>query len=109
MMPGPSQKHEVSTKALGTRLEHQVNIELCEIYKWLCANKLSINIDKTNFVIFRSPQKRVNYVPKLFMNNMLLKQEDSIKYLGIHIDSHLNWKSQIIYILNCVITSHSQY
>jgi hypothetical protein len=81
-----------------SNLEHQVNIELCEIYKWLCANKLSSNIDKTNFVIFRSPQRRVNYVPKLFMNNMLLKQEDSIKYLGIHIDSHFNSKSQIIYI-----------
>jgi hypothetical protein len=81
-----------------SNLEHQVNIELCEIYKWLCANKLSSNIDKTNFVIFRSPQRRVNYVPKLFMNNMLLKQEDSIKYLGIHIDSHFNSKSQIVYI-----------
>ena len=76
-----------------SNLEYLINIELLEVYKWLCANKLSINIEKTNFVIFRSSQKRVNYVPKLYINNMRLKQEDSIKYLGIYTDSHLNWKS----------------
>ena len=81
-----------------SNLEYLINIELLEVYKWLCANKLSINIEKTNFVIFRSSQKRVNYVPKLYINNMRLKQEDSIKYLGIYIDSHLNWKSQVLHI-----------
>ena len=44
----------------------------------------------------RSLKNRVNYEPKLYINNMLLKQEDSIKYLGIYIDSHLNWKSQVL-------------
>ena len=38
-------------------------------------------------------------MPKLDVNNMLLKQEDSIKYLGIYVDSHLNWKSQVLYII----------
>ena len=81
-----------------SNLEYLINIELLEVYKWLCASKLSINIDKSNSVIFRSPQKRVNYAPKLYTNKMLLKQEDSIKYLGIHIDFYLNWKSQMFYI-----------
>ena len=81
-----------------SNLEYLINIELLEVYKWLCANKLSINIEKTNFVIFRSSQKRVNYVPKLHINNMRLKQEDSIEYFGIYIDFHLNWKSQVLHI-----------
>ena len=67
-----------------SNFEYLINIELLEVYKWLCANKLSI--------------KRVNYVPKLYINNVRLKQEDSIKYLGIYIDSHLNWKSQVLHI-----------
>ena len=29
---------------------------------------------------------------------MRLKQENSIKYLGIYIDSLLNWKSQVLHI-----------
>ena len=80
-----------------SNLEYQIKVELVEIHKWLCANKLSIHIEKTNFAIFHSPPKRVNDVPKLYINNMLLKQEDSIKCLGIYIDCYLNWKSQILY------------
>ena len=33
-------------------LEARVNQELKHVHDWLCANKLSLNIDKTNFVIF---------------------------------------------------------
>ena len=35
-----------------TNLEKTVNFEFNKIYSWLCANKLSLNIDKTNFVLF---------------------------------------------------------
>ena len=66
-----------------------------EVFSWLCANKLSLNIGKSNYVIFRPPQKSVNYSINLKMNNQTLMYENSIKYLGIMIDSHLNWKSQV--------------
>ena len=79
-------------------LEQYINVELCNVYEWLCANKLSLNIDKTNVVIFRCRQKRINHMPKFFINNLPLKQEESIRYLGIYIDSHLNWKTHIHYI-----------
>ena len=39
-------------------LEETVNRELGEINTWLCANKLSLNIDKTHFVIFHPHQKK---------------------------------------------------
>ena len=38
-------------------IEETVNRELGEINTWLCANKLSLNIDKTHFVIFHPYQK----------------------------------------------------
>ena len=40
-------------------------------------------------------------IPKsvtLFINNQSLTEENSIRYLGIYIDSNLNWKSHINYI-----------
>ena len=40
-------------------LEETVNRELGEINTWLCANKPSLNIDKTHFVIFHPYQKKV--------------------------------------------------
>ena len=29
-----------------------INAELEKVYKWLCSNKLSLNIKKTKFIIF---------------------------------------------------------
>ena len=37
-----------------------VNDELCKLYDWLIANKLSLNIKKSNYVIFRPRQKMSN-------------------------------------------------
>ena len=42
-------------------LETVVNTELTKIHNWLTANKLSLNIKKSNFVIFHQFQKRLNY------------------------------------------------
>ena len=35
-----------------------VNSELKKITCWFCTNKLSINVEKSNFIIFRPRQKR---------------------------------------------------
>ena len=40
-------------------LESTVNNELSEVYAWLIANKLSLNIKKSNFVIFRPRQEKL--------------------------------------------------
>ena len=37
-------------------IQKVVNRELCKVCKWLEENRLSMNIDKTNFVIFHSRQ-----------------------------------------------------
>jgi len=64
-------------------LQSNINMELNNIYIWLCANKLSLNIDKSNFVIFQPPQKKLIQDVKLTINRKELTREYSIKYLGI--------------------------
>ena len=92
-----------ANKSLKT-LESVVNFELREVCKWLNANKLTLNIKKSNFVIFRPSQKPITYQPtiKLFDNNskkyIPLESKDYIKYLGILIDYNLSWKQHINYI-----------
>ena len=76
-----------SGKKLQT-LELNLNRDLISVNQWLCANKLSLNIDKSNFVIFRPPQKKVNYNIKLKIDNKDIKEMKSIKYLGVYIDCH---------------------
>ena len=46
-------------------LEETVSRELGEINAWLCANKLSLNIDETHFAIFHPYQKKLNYSMKI--------------------------------------------
>ena len=77
-------------------LELNLNRDLISVNQWLCANKLSLNIDKSNFVIFRPPQKKVNYNIKLKIDNKDIKEMKSIKYLGVYIDCHLKWKEHIL-------------
>ena len=80
-------------------LQTNLNRELHNIHVWLCANKLSLNVDKSNFVIFHPPQKKINNDIKLNINGKELKRHFCIKYLGVLIDSHLNWKNQVDYIV----------
>ena len=79
-------------------MTHELNLnrDLISVNQWLCANKLSLNIDKSNFVIFRPPQKKVNYNIKLKIDNKDIKEMKSIKYLGVYIDCHLKWKEHIL-------------
>lgn len=78
-----------------TALETTLNSELVKVHNWLCANKLLLNIDKSNFVIFHPPQKKLPTNIEIFVHNYQLKREYSIKYLGILIDSNLTWKNQV--------------
>ena len=76
-------------------LESNINSELEKVNTWLCANRLSLNLEKTIFVIFHPPKKYIHYKVRLQISNKLLKQDSHIKYLGIIFDSHLNWKKHI--------------
>jgi hypothetical protein len=76
-------------------LETIVNKEISHVYQWLCANKLSLNVEKSNYIIFHPAQKRVNYQVKVSLNGQILKQEIYTTYLGVVIDCHLNWKAHI--------------
>ena len=76
-------------------LEVTVSKELAIVCNWLMINELSLNSKKSNFVIFRRYQKRMNFdvTIKLFDHDKnsltLLERKDYVKYLGILIDSNL--------------------
>ena len=64
-----------------TLLQSNLNKELSNVDVWLCANKLSLNIEKSNFVMFHPRQKKIDV--NLMIKDNPLKQEYCIKYLGI--------------------------
>ena len=42
-----------------TQIQKIMNRELKKVKKWLDANRLAFNIDKTNFVVFRPPRIKI--------------------------------------------------
>ena len=89
-----------------------VNIQLAFLYAWLCCNKLSLNINKTSYKIFR-PQSNAhnNLNNSLLINHEVIKpSEESTKagtatFLGIYIDKHLTWSQHIDYVCTSISKS----
>ena len=80
-------------------LINRVNNKLYVIDLWLRKNKLSLNYSKTSFIIFnKQPNKIGDYEFKLKINNNLIKRVNSIKYLGVLIDSKLSWSEHVDYL-----------
>jgi len=71
-----------------------VNLELCKIDHWLRANKLSLNYNKTNFMLLTS-RKHNPASFKITINNHTISPEDNLKYLGILLDNKLSWKPHV--------------
>ena len=76
-------------------LERTINTELKKLSNWLIINRLSLNLSKTNFVIFHPYNKKVPYNVTLVINRKAINESQQIKYLGIIIDSSLSWKGHI--------------
>ena len=74
-------------------LEQTRNSELKKVSVWLLANKQSVNVSKSNFLVISS--RKIDKNIKLKINNKELKQENYTKYLGVIIDDKLNWNLYI--------------
>ena len=72
-----------------------VNKDLALLFQWLCANRLSLNVAKTEFIIFRPPRKNLPERIVLKLNNTKIFESYNIKYLGLLMDTRLNWKAHI--------------
>ena len=58
-------------------------------------NRLAISISKTNFILFHSSKLNPNQPLRIKIDNALIKQVGSTKYLDLTFDSNLTWKSHI--------------
>ena len=67
-------------------------MELKKVEMWLDVNKLSLNINKTNFVIFKSPQHSSPESVSIKIGSRPVKQTFSVKLLGVLLDENLSWK-----------------
>ena len=70
-----------------------INQELDKLSQWFCANKLSLNINKSNFILFGNRTQRCHDLNfKIVIDGNALERVSNTKFLGIYIDENLNWK-----------------
>ena len=76
------------------------NQELKNIDSWLNAKKLTLNVNKTNFIVFHTPNSQASSNNlSLYIRNITIKRVNSTKFLEVTIHEHLSWKMRMECIL----------
>ena len=78
-----------SNKSLKKINKH--NQDLSFLSKWLRSNKISLNTSKTEIIIFRPKRKTIQKHLNFRISGQQIKTSTHVKYLGIHLDQHLDW------------------
>ena len=79
-----------------TELENAVNSDLENLRKLLIANKLSLNVAKTEFILIGSKpmiKGTADFHLNIKIDNKPIKQTQEFKSLGVIIDQYLSWNS----------------
>lgn len=84
-----------------TTLQRMMQHDLDLLPRWFSANKMQINIKKSNFIIFSLKNASPRF--ELTINNECLDQVSEVDYLGLAIDESLNWKRHINQVKNKII------
>ena len=69
-----------------------VNADLKHLVNSLNANKISLNVKKTEMVVFKSKQKKFEGDLKIKLCGKRLYPTESVKCLGVIIDTSLSWQ-----------------
>ena len=73
------------------KLQIEINKELIKINDYFNANGLSLNINKTSFLHFTSKANKT--ILELKIGNETIKEESSLKFLGVTLDNNLKFKT----------------
>ena len=62
---------------------------------WLKANRLSLNITKTNYMLFSNRKKILNQNMNVIIDESVITGAKDCKFLGVIIDENLTWMKHI--------------
>ena len=78
-------------------IESKINHDLNNVQKWLLANKLCLNLIKTEYLLIGSKQKisKLTNDPVIQIANRLVNRVTNKKSLGVVIDQDLLWDNHL--------------
>ena len=74
-------------------LQHIIDKETVYICNWLRMNKLTLNTQKTLYQLYSNRNNSVDL--KIKLNGAEIKQVETVKYLGVYVDSSLKWSAHL--------------
>ena len=78
-------------------LEKTVNLEMKKMSKWFTQNELTLNVEKSKFMLIKRRNSRLQEFT-LKYNGKKMERCYSYKYLGVHLDEKLSWKNHVNYL-----------
>ena len=79
-----------------------MNNEIKQISEWLKANKLTLNSEKTYYMVLHRGRRKSNNSIKLYIDDDIIEEASTIKYLCVILDNKLKWTSHIAFVKNKV-------
>ena len=79
-------------------LIRMMNEELIKVVDWLQINSLSLNLNKTHFILIRRKRVKISLSADLTINNIKFDMTERTKFLEVMIDQNLSFESHIMYI-----------
>lgn len=76
-------------------LNKLANLDLKHLNNWFSANKISLNINKNELLIFKSTRKILSNEIKIKLSGKKLHLSKSVKYLGVRMDKILQRHYQV--------------
>ena len=80
-----------STQHQNKTVELLINYELCKVMEWLNINRLSLNKEKSKYMIFHVPKIEMQSLT-LKIDNINIEQMKEFNFLGLALDTNLTWK-----------------
>ena len=76
-------------------INKKINFDLPNLVQWLWANKIPLNVNKTDIAIFCSPRKQITKEMNFRLSGQKIREKTCTKYLGILLNEHLFFKDYI--------------
>ena len=89
------------------KINKVVNKDLKFLIQWLHANKISLNVAKTEVIIFRRKKKQLDFDLNLKICGKKLQASSYVKYLGIYLDQYLDWSPHANHLSDKLIKTNA--
>jgi hypothetical protein len=76
-------------------LTKKINEDLKYVAQWFDDNSLSLNVEKSNHIIFKPSNRKPDWSGKIKVSNEEIMRVSHTKFLGINIDEKLNWNEHV--------------